>query len=372
MMKKTMLRASALPALLFSCASPAWKAGSSAVPLEANPAGIERGQHCESSAMRNALAACGYEFSEEHIIGYGAAPGFMYQKGSFPFIGGRNTGMREAFFSVTGVPWGVRVPATGEDVWGGVHELLGRGVPVMLRVDMRYLPYRYGGRTGPAHMSFGWHWITLFRIEGDRAWVSDTEYEGLQELAIRDLDRARRSTTKAWPPKAEYAWVEPRRADWGLDRRAATITALAAFADAATAPDGWLKPLDAFPRDVAKLGEYVPTYLLKPALSYMAASIERNGTGGAAFRRLYLGWLEAERSVASDPELVAALDELIPAVRAAAEAWSALATAFDEASAAAKAARGDEGRRALAQRCADKAEAVVAAERAWAEARSIR
>ncbi len=372
MMKKTMLRASALPALLFSCASPAWKSGASPESLEVAHAGIERGRHCESSAMRNALTACGYQFSEEQIIGYGAAPGFMYRKGSFPFIGGRNAGMRETFFDVTGVPWGVRVPAAGEDVWGGVHELLGRGVPVMLRVDMRYLPYRYGGGTGPAYMSFGWHWITLFRIDGDRAWVSDTEYEGLQELAVRDLDRARRSATKAWPPKAEYAWVEPRSADWSLDRQAATVAALSAFAGAATAADGWLKPLDAFPRDVAALGDYVPSYLLKPALSYMAASIERNGTGGAAFRGLYLGWLEAERSVAADPGLVAALDVLIPATRAAAEAWSALATAFDEASVAVKSARGEDGRRALAQRCADKAEAVVAAERAWAEVRSYR
>jgi hypothetical protein len=369
-LKKSIICASALPALLFSCAAPAWKEASSAVALEADYSMIRSGGHCESSAMLNALTACGYEFSEEQIIGYGAAPGFLYEKGNFPFIGGRNLGMRESFFGITGVSWGSHIPVPGESPWGGVHELLGRGVPVMLRVDMRYLPYRYGGKTGPSYMSFGWHWVTLFRIDGDRAWVSDTEYDGLQEIRLKDLDRARRSATKVWPPKAEFAWVEPRSADWRLDRQAATAGALEAFVDMADVPGGWLGSLKAFPSDVAALDEYVPAYLFSPALAYMAASIERNGTGGAAFRSLYLGWLESERDSATDSRLVAALDGLIPAVRACAAAWTSLAAAFDEASSKAATIRDGSGRRALAERCAKSAEAVVDAELLWALSRS--
>ena len=55
-----------------------------------------KGRHCESSAMLNALNARGYAISEEEIIGLSSAPGFVYERTSFPFLGGRSHAMRSS------------------------------------------------------------------------------------------------------------------------------------------------------------------------------------------------------------------------------------------------------------------------------------
>jgi len=320
--------------------------------------------------MVNALLACGYEAHEDEIIGYGAAPAFTFQEGSFPFIGGRSLDMRERYFELTGIPWGMRVPQGGEDIWAGPLELLGRGVPVMLRVDMRYLPYLYGGKIGPAYMSFGWHVITLFKVDGDRAWVSDTGHGGLMEIRLRDLDRARRSKTKAWPPRAEYSWAEPSPGYRRPGRDELVAMALGLRVDPGSVTGSWAAALGRFPEDLARLIEYVPTYLLGPALSYMSDSIERNGTGGAAFRTLYLLWLRRERERTADAALQAALDEVIPAAAESEKAWHGLAARFSAAAEAVSSKAGPAGmkdaRTAVAADCARAAEAVVSAERAWA------
>ena len=133
--------------------------------VSADTTRITTGRHCESSAMLNALLAAGYDFVEAEIIGYGAAPSFVYVPGKFPFIGGRSSDMREVFFATTGISWQSRKPGSRSDAWKEVYATLGRGLPVMLRVDMRYLPYRYNGKYGPAYMSFGWHLITLFKVD---------------------------------------------------------------------------------------------------------------------------------------------------------------------------------------------------------------
>ncbi|MDP3177104.1 MAG: BtrH N-terminal domain-containing protein, partial [Spirochaetaceae bacterium] len=255
--------AAALPALLSACAS----APESAAPaLSADASRIASGGHCESSAMLNALLAAGYDFAEAEIVGYGAAPSFVYVPGSFPFIGTRSATMREDFFKTAGIAWEKRAPSPGQDAWAEIYETLGRGIPVMLRVDMRYLPYRYGGKYGPAYMSFGWHWVTLFKVDRrlGLAWVTDTEYEGLQEIRIKDLDKARASRTKVWPPNREFAWVEPAVEKRTFDRakmvRAAATAAASNLSGRAfeSLPAG-LPELERFPSIVRAFDRELPS-----------------------------------------------------------------------------------------------------------------
>jgi hypothetical protein len=315
-----------------------------------------RGGHCESAAMLNALHYLGYGVRESDIIGGGAAPSFLFTNDGFPFIGSRNEAMREIFLAAASIPYKVVVPQSETDGWDEIAALIEEGLPVLLRVDMRYLPYLYGGKYGSVYMSFGWHWVCLYSIDmGERtALLTDTAHGGPCTISLRDLDRARSSKTKMYPPRREYAWIARRPTDWSFDAdtvlRLSLDSLLANYAGA----DDWkdakkdrakkptlfgLVGLADFPAVLAAIHTRVKPFLLAPAYSYMAGSIERNGTGGAAFRRLYGDFIESRARDCADPTLRSACAGILPKVRAAAEAWSALAFSFDEAAASIKASR---------------------------------
>jgi hypothetical protein len=177
------------------------------------------GGHCESSALMNCLNYLDYPVDEATVVGAGGAMGFLYQQGDFPFIGGRSLTMKEVFFQSTGIPWNVGDNSSKEIAWSGVVQVLQQGLPVVLRVDMRYLPYLYGGKYGPKYASFGWHIICLYGIDFQQgiAYVSDTDRQGLQEIKLKDLHKARFSDTPFLTPHGEYYWVEKKPDNFQLN-----------------------------------------------------------------------------------------------------------------------------------------------------------
>lgn len=341
-----------------------------------------RGGHCESSALLNALDFLGYGLSEADIVGGGAAPSFLFTEDSFPFLGSRNERMRETFLAAANIPYRVVVPEKGKEDWTDICSLLERGIPVVLRVDMRYLPYLYGGRRGPAYMSFGWHWVCLAGLDFDarEALVTDTGHEGLQRIRLSDLDAARFSATRVYPPRGEYAWAEPRPADWRLDPDALAEAGLSGLLANYQGEGGWeagggakgagrlegLEGLALLPERLKGLGRGRNVHALAPAYRYIAASIERNGTGGGAFRLLFSRFLEARAEDCRDGGLREACAGLVPKAQAAAQAWTALAARLDAGSARIESARGPVALRTAASgtgdEAAEAARAVYAAE----------
>jgi hypothetical protein len=347
-----------------------------------------RGGHCESSALLNALDFLGYGLSEADIVGGGAAPSFLFTDEAFPFLGSRNEKMRETFFAAARIPYRVLLPEKANGGWEGICALLERGRPVVLRVDMRYLPYLYGGRRGPAYMSFGWHWVCLAGLDFDsrEALVTDTAREGLQRVGFSDLDAARFSATRVYPPRGEYAWAEPRPPEWRLDPDALAEAGLSGVLKNYQGEGGWgadggakdtgrlegLGGLALLPERLGSLDRWLNVHTLAPAYRYIAGSIERNGTGGGAFRLLYARFLEARAGDCRDEGLRAACSRLVPAVRAAAAAWTALAARLDAGAARLESARGPAAQKAAAsdagEEAAEAARAVYAAELALQQA----
>jgi hypothetical protein len=287
------------------------------------------GGHCESSAMLNALLYEGYAVTESMITGGGGALDFSLTKGMFPFIGARNLDMRERFFAASGIEWHKVIPTGNDAGWAEIDGLLRKGVPVVLRVDMRYLPYLYGGKYGPAHMSFGWHIITLFGVDYDKglAYVSDTANVGLQTIRLRDLAKARTSTTKNLTPHAEYYWADPAGSPYSAANKLdADSLARASFeAVLGNYENGALENLSRFGGDLRSLErDGAKPFLLPAILEYMAGTIEDYGTGGASFRILYRGFLEyaaKESSFRGSADLIPLIDDSI-------SQWHRLAGAF--------------------------------------------
>ncbi len=295
-----------------------------------------RGSHCESSAMLNLLSHQGYRIGEEQIIGAGSALGFFLGSTPFPFLGGRSLRLKENFEESTGIALRGGSEETDGRGWEKIFDLIARGIPVVLRVDMRYLPYLYGGKYGPRHMSFGWHMVCLCGWDGDRriAFLTDTDRTGPQEIRLRDLDRARFSKTKIFPPGGEYYWTEKAKPDFSFDWERIALESLDRTEQAmgeAPPPGDELTGLDGLSRyagALAALDRRVKPYLLAPVLAFHYGCIETNGTGGAAFRKMYYHFLKEAGEASGNVYLLAAANLLRPAM----EGWTELALAMMEAS----------------------------------------
>lgn len=277
------------------------------------------GRHCESSAMRNAMNYQGYQVEESTIPGAGGAMGFIYQGGDFPFLGSRSLTMKEVFFQSTGIPWAVGDNSSEELAWAGVVEQLQRGNPVVLRVDMRYLPYLYGGKRGPKYMSFGWHIICLFGIDFDSetAYVSDTDKPGLQTIGLRDLHRARFSNTPFLTPHGEYYWIEPAPANHSMNWQQMLDRSVEQWlknyeweSESASGELGGLAGMEQFPRELENLDETLKAFLLPMVLQSFHGWIEEYGTGGAAFRQFTLDYLKRCYVETGDQRIPEALELL--------------------------------------------------------------
>jgi hypothetical protein len=290
---------------------------------------VYEGQHCESSAMLNQLRRQRYDVTEAQIIGAGAALGFVLEGSAFPFLGGRSLAMRENFERVTGI---IRQLGTQErygDGWEKIYQLLREGTPVVLRVDMRYLPYLFGGKYGSKQMSFGWHMVCIAGIDAERriAYVTDTSYTELQQIKLADLHRARFSDTDFLPPRGEFYWAEvappDHRFEWERIAIESLHVTMRAMTEARSEGEtlAGLDGLSKLPAALAGLDERVPSYLLSPLLAFHYGCIETNGTGGSAFRKLYHGFLVETANATGNEFVAGAAQHLEPAVTA----WRELA-----------------------------------------------
>lgn len=257
------------------------------------------GEHCESSAILNALTFLQYTITEEQIIGAGAAPSFIYEKSDFPFLGGRSHSMRKCFLENCKIPYKIQQKAEPSD-WEEIEYCINNNVPVILRVDMRYLPYLHNGKYGPSYMSFGWHYITLFKLDKENkiAQISDTSFSELQQIKFSALKKARFSETEMYPPNGEYYYFlkadKPFTVNWN---EVSTMSLKQYFHNMnqesyQTNQLIGLSGLRQLSKETLQITNFVPSFLVRMVLEVHHGSIETNGTGGAAFRTLYYKFLK--------------------------------------------------------------------------------
>jgi hypothetical protein len=164
--------------------------------------------HCVTGSMLEIFEFNDCRVSEEMLLGLGAGVGFIYwhQKGILPFVGGRaNTGrpgeegMEQATCRRLGV--GLELIHTGSThkAEKSLLEFLGAGQPVMMQVDMGYLPYfDFGGE----EFHFGGHLVVAAGYDpaAQEVLISDRDPE-LHPVPWEALEKARGSTYRPFPPK---------------------------------------------------------------------------------------------------------------------------------------------------------------------------
>lgn len=279
--------------------------------------------HCVTGSMRHIYVFNGYEISEDLLLGVGAGVSFSYfhYKGQPPFMGGRGMpkpSMEELAGQRTGVEIVPHTTSSARKARETLLAILDAGQPVMLQVDMGFLPYfDFGG----AEYHFGGHAIVAcgYDPETEQVLIADRE-EGLHPIAMADLEKARGSTFKPFPPK--NAW-------WTFDFSAMRPPSAAEVRQAIVEQaDLMLQPpiSNIGIKGIRRAAEAVPTWpqsmdadALKWALfnTYIFIS-PVGGSGGGNFRYMFTRFLREAAVLADNPRLDAVANDFA----GIADAWA--------------------------------------------------
>lgn len=163
--------------------------------------------HCVTGSLLDIYRFHGLDISEEMLLGLGEGVGYIYwhQKGQLPFVGGR-AAPKPSLEVIAGRRTAVVVQEhTTSSSAKAERELLvmlRSGKPVMLQVDMGYLPY-FDFQGEEYH--FGGHMVVVCGYDpaSKQVLIADRDLE-VHPVALADLAKARASQHKPFPPKNRW------------------------------------------------------------------------------------------------------------------------------------------------------------------------
>lgn len=288
--------------------------------------------HCVTGSMRHVYVFNDHPVSEEMLLGLGVGVGFIYWhiKSTPPFIGGR-ANARGEFEPLacrrTGVEIEAHTTSSARKAGKALLEMLDAGQPVMIQLDMGFLPYF---DFGDSDYHFGGHVVVVagYDAESRQVLIADREPE-LHPVSMDDLARARGSMHKPFPPGNKWYTF-----DFGGKRGPIAGEVREAIAEAA---QGMLQPpISNFGvkgiRKTAKRLLKWPDVLDKEILrwtlfnTYIFISAV-GGSGGGLFRYMYGRFLSQAAEVTGDGRLAESADEF----QRIGDRWEALGEWFKAA-----------------------------------------
>jgi hypothetical protein len=291
--------------------------------------------HCVTGSLRHVYDYHGYPISEDLLLGLGRGLGFVYfhVKGTDPFYGGRanfaspkDEGLEKTAGRRTGVAVESHATSSARRAESALGDLLERGEPVLMYVDMGLLPYF----DLPDGYHFGGHVITVAGYDpaSGRLLVADRDEE-LHEVEWDALEGARGSRYRPFPPR--HAW---RTFDFAAARPPMLDEVREAIGEVC---HGMLEP------PIANLGvkgirkasvetmrwpEILDTDALRRTCFNAAMFIDhRGGTGGGIFRYMYARFLGEAASITGEPRIAGMGLELT----AIGDRWEAVAKILADA-----------------------------------------
>jgi len=166
--------------------------------------------HCVTGSMRHVYVYNDHDVSEEMLLGIGSGVGMIYwhMKGAPPLLGGRANFERpgeEGLEKTTGRRTGVMVESyttsSARRAERTLLEMLDAGQPVMIQCDMGFLPYF---DFGDSEYHFGGHVVVVCGYDAETHQVLIADRDGVYPVSMEDLDKARGSTYKPFPPKHKW------------------------------------------------------------------------------------------------------------------------------------------------------------------------
>lgn len=253
------------------------------------------GVHCESSALRDILDFNGFPFSESMIFGLGGGLGFIYWRGEpmpYPFVGGRAKDFDKTLCANLGVATKVNKTSSKTRAYKALKELIAKDVPVMVHVDMPFLKYL----SMPEEAHFGAHVVVVAGIDEDEdvVYIADTQFEKLQTATLEELEHARASKFKPFPPENKWFTFEFPSKLTTLEKAikegiSKTITTM-------LEPPIQNLGIRGIRHFADEIGEWPKEYpperpLFTQLYEVTYVMLEKDGTGGGCFRNLYSRFL---------------------------------------------------------------------------------
>jgi hypothetical protein len=262
--------------------------------------------------------------------------GFIYwhTTGTLPFLGGRanlerpgEEGLEKAIGRRTGVTVTSTRTGSARRAEKALLEMLAAGQPVMLILDMGYLPYfDFGGQ----EFHFGYHSVVAcgYDLAARLVLVADRDQE-LHPVSLDDLAKARGSKYKPFPP--HHAWYSFDFSHAHLSEPGEVLCAIQQCARGMLEPP--IKNLGV--KGIYKAGQQIRNWHnllgeqeLRNACINTAIMIDaRGGTGGGLFRSMYARFLEEAAEMTGEKELF----ETAKGMQTAADCWEQLAGLFEQA-----------------------------------------
>jgi len=270
------------------------------------------GNHCGSTALRNLLGF------EEMAFGLGAGACFYYvvldDQSPSRFTNGRAARLEENFVELTGAPLALETAEDPERSWELAREVVDSERPALLLTDLYHLDH-YGKS---AH--FPGHAVILAGYDDELAYLSDTGFEQLQTTRLDHLAQARHEGNPIFPLAGHMLHL-PEGVEPG-DVVAAAPRAIERAAREMLEPAlGDFQGVPALRKLADEIGDW-PSAAgdWQWCARFLYQVIERRGTGGGNFRRMYSRFLKE-----------AGREESTLAAEAAA-AWTKLAESGRDAS----------------------------------------
>lgn len=286
-----------------------------------------RGNHCGSTAMRDLLHCAGLDLSEAMCFGLGSGLGFYYfarlpDTGISYFFHGRTGTLERDLCRHLALDFAEGTDDDPEHAWHVARAFVDADVPIMLNVELSRLPY-YNSRT-----PFPGHRVVLAGYDDARAlaFLADNAFDTLQEISFDTLREARYVPIAATLFPLRNYWLVVRTAHHHTPLGQAIRTALCenarAMLDTRDAYSG-IAGMKTLADDLMNWAE-APDWPFCARFAYQI--IERRGTGGGAFRKMYAEYLrEADVFVPGWARWADAMMEL-------AEQWTAFALALKHVS----------------------------------------
>ena len=278
--------------------------------------------------MRNLLAFRGIHLSEPMCFGLGSGAGFLYLP-ALPVpphvaFHGRILEMERELCDALAIPFPERPEKDGDAGWERAREAVLSGHPVLINTDLAHLDYF------ETNTHFSGHRIVLFGFddEEDYALLSDSEREEPQKVPVRSLKASRSSSVPPYPMENRWCVVRPEGPLRPLPE--AVPLALGKNAREMLAPQGdsaaGVSGMRRMAGEIHRWPEMTGEWAFASRFGYQI--IEKRGTGGGLFRRVYARYL-GEASSHHPPLAGTGLAEKMVAV---ADGWTEIAGRLKEIS----------------------------------------
>ncbi|MFX1357678.1 MAG: BtrH N-terminal domain-containing protein [Promethearchaeota archaeon] len=321
------------------------------------------GYHCESSSMRDLFEYYGFPMSEPMAFGLDATMGFGFfdttsnlsfiPQSDIPFFLGGKQGTIEPnslACRLLGITLRKQSFTSADKAWEESKKLINQDVPLILQIDLGYLPYFEG--EGEIH--FGGHAITLAGYDEDKgiAYIGDTELKEFQVVSIEQLKKGRSS-------EHGPSFMRPKNTQFSMVRRqdgkhpplpAGVKLAIQKVVNNMLRPsmnNNGIQGLKLFAKSILDWREKLKgetkdssgrtVSRARLMFELIHGYIETWGTGGASFRNLYKEFLEELLTIqefkegprAWSNEEFEIVEDCIPIISESAQTWTLIAKTLE-------------------------------------------